>query len=183
MNWILEHLQIVFVAILVIGSLLKTMWEAKANREAEREVPWEPREPVPLDEDKSYRKHVPGTPPPLPSDQQQPPPRPRPESRVARAPVKRKDPAVAAAEAVAREEAARMLKHQQNLAAHLQQLRETKASVSGGAAATRARVEARNARSKPFPESTSLKTRMKSRAELRRAIIMREILDPPVGLR
>ena len=81
-------------------------------------------------------------------------------------------------------EAAEALKHQQNLASHLQQLRETKASTTGGAAATRARVASKGA-TKPqlAPIRLSLRARLKNPTEIRRAIVLREILGPPVSLR
>jgi hypothetical protein len=86
-------------------------------------------------------------------------------------------------EAAAAEEAARALKHQQDLAQRWQQIRETKATTTGGAAATRARVERRGSAKVASPAPASIRARLKDRGELRRAFIMREILDPPVGLR
>lgn len=183
MDWLFDHPQILFLVIFALGSMLKSFWEAKKKRLEEQASDWEPREPVPLDQDDSYRKRVPGAPPPLPSHRQPvPPPVPGPTGRT-HIPARR-DGGVAAAAALAasQAEAAAQLKHQQELAARLQQIRETKATTSGGAAATRARVSGQH-KAKPFLQPQTLRTRMKSPSELRRAIIMREILDRPVSLR
>jgi len=185
MDWLFDHPQILFLVVFALGSMLKTYWEAKKKQQEEQGSEWEPREPVPLDEDDSYRKRIPGAPPPLPPQQQAPPPlaNAEPSTGRARIPARRPDNAVAAAALLAsQQEAAALLKHQQELAARLLQIRETKATTTGGAAATRARVAGKG-KSKLSFAPQGLRTSMKSRSELRRAIIMREILDRPVSLR
>ena len=80
-------------------------------------------------------------------------------------------------------EAAKALKHQQELAARLRQIRENKATTTGGALATRARVAGKGV-AKPFLEAPrSMRKRLRDPAEVRRAFVMSEILAPPVGLR
>ncbi len=181
MDWLFDHPQIFFLVIFALGSMLKSYWEAKKKRLEEQASDWEPREPVPLDQDDSYRKRIPGAPPPLPPQQPAPPPLAGGVGRT-HIPVRRGDAVAAAALAASQAEAAAQLKHQQELAARLLQIRETKATTSGGAAATRARVAGKN-KAKPFHQPQTLRTQMKSRPDLRRAIIMREILDRPVSLR
>jgi hypothetical protein len=80
-------------------------------------------------------------------------------------------------------EAAKALKHQQDLAERLRQIRETKATTTGGAAATRARVAAKGVAKSAAQVPASIRARLRDPVEVRRAFVMREILDTPVGLR
>jgi hypothetical protein len=80
-------------------------------------------------------------------------------------------------------EAAAAEKHRQKLAGHLRRIRETKANTTGDAAATRARVTAKDVKTATVAAPTRLRSRLRHPAEIRRAVVMREILDPPVGLR
>ncbi len=172
MNWIFDHFQIVILVALGIGSVVKSVFEARSKRAAEREIDWNPDSGVPLDEDTSYRKTLPS--PPLARTTV--PPR---LDHPVTPPAMR----LAGYEAEAANETAAALKHQLDLAARLRQIRETKATTTGGAAATRARVAAKGV-AKPFPQGpASLRGRLRDHGEIRRAIVMREILDPPVGLR
>ena len=67
MDWISDHLKFVVIAVLVIGSILKSHFEAKSKEAAEKEdLPdlGDPDTP-----DRSYRKmppQLPSVPPPLP---------------------------------------------------------------------------------------------------------------------
>ena len=76
-----------------------------------------------------------------------------------------------------------MLKHQQDLAAHLKQIHDTKATTTGGAVATRARIAAKGKTQVAAGVPLSLRARLKSPAEVRRAFVMNEILGRSVGLR
>ena len=178
MDWISDHLKFVVIAVLVIGSILKSHFEAKSKEAAEKEdLPdlGDPDTP-----DRSYRK----MPPQLPSV---PPPLPRttiPAPRPAEAPlVFSANTSLPGAAATAADEAARMLKHQQDLAAHLKQIHDTKATTTGGAVATRARIAAKGKTQVAAGVPLSLRARLKSPAEVRRAFVMNEILGRPVGLR
>ncbi len=86
-------------------------------------------------------------------------------------------------EQAAAREAATADRHRQKLSAHLRRLRETKATTTGGAAATRARVSAKSVLPSAAAAPASLHRRLRDPAEVRRAVVMREILDPPVALR
>lgn len=178
MDWIFDHFKFVVIIGLVIGSILKSRFEAKSQEAGEQDAFPD------LDDsgkpDKSYRK----MPPPAPSV---PPPLARtniPAPRTAQPPpvytVGSENSGAAAALA---DEAARMLKHQQDLAAHLQQIHDTKATTSGGAAATRARIASKGKAKATATAPLTLRARLKSPAEIRRAFVMNEILSRPVGLR
>lgn len=167
MDWILNHLQIVVLVVLGIGSMVKSMLEAKSKQAAEREAEWNPMPEIPLDDDTSYRKVLPKAtvPPPL--------------ARPAIPPLQR----MAGYDAEVTHETAKALKHQQDLAERLRQIRETKATTTGGALATRARIAAKGV-AKPLKQTTlTVRSRLRDPVEVRQAFVMREILDPPVGLR
>lgn len=165
MTWIYENLQIVAIVLIGVASAVKSMFDNAAQKKAEREI-YEDTEPeVPLDQDTSYRKPIPPSfPPPL---------------VIATPPPLR----MTGYEADAAEEAAKALKHQQDLAARLRQIRETKATTTGGATATRARVAGKGVVKAVPQEALTLRQRLASPAEVRRAFVLREILDTPVGLR
>lgn len=172
MDWIFNHFQLVILALLGIGSLFKSVLDARAKQRGKYGAPageeGEVYGETPLGEDKSYRKPTASAPPPLP--------------RVT-VPTARRESGYDAAVA---NETAKALKHQLDLAERLRMIRETKATTSGGAAATRARVASKaskkDGRTSPL-QSVSLRERLRDRTEIRRAFVMREILDPPVGLR
>jgi hypothetical protein len=154
MNWILDNLQIVVIIVLALGSWLSSRMEAKKT-EVEEPDDEEVFEPA--------RRPEPSVPPPL----------------ARNAPLEL--PAFAEERA---NEAAAILKHQQDLEARLRQIRETKATTSGGASATRSRLAAKGRGLKPAaPAMPSLRVSIRNRGELRRDIVMREVLGTPVGLR
>ena len=58
------------------------------------------------------------------------------------------------------------------------------ATTSGNAAETRARIAAAGKKSSPLAVgTTSLRSSLRDPKQTRRAIVLREILGPPVGLR
>lgn len=164
MNWIFDHFQIVVLVALGVGSMLKSFLESKARKANEQEEEVEYRDLYPPDE--SYREApAPSVPPPLTRASVPPPLRERGYD-----------------EAVANENA-KVLKHQMELAEHLRKIHETRATTTGGAAATRARIAGRATPTSIPQIETSIRSRLRNPVELRHAIVMREILDPPVGLR
>ncbi len=179
MDWILEHLNIVIVGILILGSFLKSRLESKSE---ETDTSSDFPDYGDMDQpDESYRK----MPPPMPSV---PPPLVRtniPEPRNTRPPeIPTVYSKVTAAVVAAAEESARMLKHQQDLAEHMRRINETRATTTGGAAATRVRIAASKSKAKPFVAGPlSLRSRLQNPVEVRRAFVLKEILDRPVGLR
>jgi hypothetical protein len=157
MSWIFDNLQILVLVLFAVGSLVKKINESRTTAK-------QPPRPADLPEPMFETDEESTT-----FDWPEEPPAPAP---------------LPGAMIEAQLEAAEALKHQQELASHLQQLRETKASTTGGAAATRARVASKGA-TKPqlAPIRLSLRARLKNPTEIRRAIVLREILGPPVSLR
>ncbi len=162
MDWIIDHFQVVVVIALVFASWLKHRIDAKA---AEREENQLPRE---MDEQEydfgpaeNWPQPMPSVPPPL--VRQVPPPLVR--------------------QGMDDRENAAQLKRQQDLQERLRQIRETKTTTTGGAAATRTRVAAAQSHAKPIlAGKTSIRETLRNPGETRRAVIMREILGPPPGL-
>lgn len=172
MTWLLDHLQVAVLVLLGVGSLFKTVMESAAKARRETSAPPPARG---FSQDKSYRKRAPSVPPPLARSAVPPPALPR--DNVA--PADR----LAGYEMEAANEQAKVLKHQADLADRLNLIRENRAQLTGGAAVTRSAVATQRA-AKPFLATTySLRSRLRDPAEIRRAFVMREILDPPVGLR
>jgi len=157
MSWIFDNLQILVLVLFAVGSLVKKINESRTTAKQPPRPADLPEPMFETDEESStfdWPEEAP-TPPPLPG-----------------------------AMIEAQREAAQVLKHQLDLAAHLQQLRETKASTTGGAAATRERVASKGAAKRVTAQAPlSLRNRLKCPAEVRQAIVMHEILAPPVSLR
>ncbi len=161
MSWIFDNLQILVLVLFAVGSLVKKINESRTTAKQPPRPADLPEPMFETDEESSTFDWPEEPPAPAPA------PAPLPGAMIE-----------------AQLEAAEALKHQQELASHLQQLRETKASTTGGAAATRARVASKGA-TKPqlAPIRLSLRARLKNPTEIRRAIVLREILGPPVSLR
>jgi hypothetical protein len=77
--------------------------------------------------------------------------------------------------------ALRELERQNALREQLRQIREAKTITTGNAAATRERANAKG--KAPVVVTASLRGMLRNRGELRKAVITREILGAPVGLR
>lgn len=168
MNWIFDNIEIFIFVIVGIVSMFKSVLDAKAKKSAEADEVNDPQDYEDLEEEYHQPPPQPSVPPPLPW------------GGVASVPPPLQNIGY---EAAAAEEAAKTLKHQQDLALHLQKIRETKATTTGGAAATRARIANKGAKIPTAQASSSLRARLKNPAEVRRAFVMREILDPPIALR
>ncbi|MEX1049881.1 MAG: hypothetical protein WED15_10160 [Akkermansiaceae bacterium] len=181
MDWIQDNFQIVIIVLLALGSWLKARMDAKAAAAEEAAAPPEDFQPEDYFDPEEYFEtedaewQPPGSVPP-PLERRVPPPLVMPSVIPA------------AAQQAARDHAA-VLKHQQELAERLRQIRETKATTIGNASATRQRYAAQEAarthKGGGVPRVTvplSLRDRLDDRRELRRALVMREILNPPPGL-
>lgn len=168
MDWIFDNFQVLALVGIAIASWFKHRMDAKAAEREEREA----RERMPDQEevfipDEEWQipqeQAMPSVPPPL---------------------VRASPPPLPMAQYEADREAAAVLKHQTDLQERLRQIRETKATTTGGASATRARVAASQSHAKPAAAAkTGIRTALRNPKEIRRAIVMREILGPPVGLR
>lgn len=165
MQWIFDNFQIVALVLIAFAGWIKSRIDAKLEQEKPPEEPYDEREVFGPDEQWEQDMPRPGVPPPL----------------VWTTPPPELTPA-AAFEANRESEA--VLKHQQNLAERLRQIRETKATTTGGAAATRARVAAsRLPKKADLPVVLSLRGRLHDKGELRRAFVLKEILAPPLSQR
>ena len=165
MDWIFDHLQIVIVIGFVLASLAKRLLDAKT---AERESPDET-----MDDDdvfgpgRDWSQPMPSVPPPLVRPVTPPPL------------VREFQP-----QHTREHENEIVLKRQQDLQDRLRQIKETKANTTGGASATRARVAASQTNAKTLqPAKASLREALRNPKEVRKAIVMREILGPPLSLR
>jgi type IV secretory pathway VirB10-like protein len=173
MNWLLENFQIVALVGFAFASWLKHRYDAKMAEREEREA----RHAPPQDPDEDFGPEEPWAnpyetaPPYLPPSIPQAPP-----------PLPVNDPGLRQA---GEGEAAAVLKRQQEMQERLRMVKESRATTSGGAAATRARLASAKAGAKPVdPENPpSIRTSLRTPAALRRAIVMKEILGPPVSLR
>lgn len=164
MDWIFEHLQVVILVALGLGSVLKRLWESRKTQNegtGDEDDSGEVFEPDEDDREPMMRS----IPPPL-------------TRHVVPASARE----MGYDEAVANENA-KALKHQRDLADRMRQIRETRATTSGGAAATRTLIAARGTEKPLKQTSLAIRDRLRNPAEVRRAVVMQEILDPPVSLR
>ncbi len=161
MDWIFDNFQILALVGIALATWLKKRADAKAaereEQEARRELE-EPEEVFGPDEawGAPYQQPAPAAPPPL--------------VRVAPPPV----PAF---------EVEGELKRQMDMRERLRQLRETKAVTTGGAAVTRARTKDAKHPKNSSAVPVSMRGALRNHGQVRRAIVMREILGPPLGLR
>lgn len=163
MDWIFDNFQILALVGLALASWLKSRSDAKAAEREAREARKEFEEPEEFfGPAENWREVIerpaPVAPPPV--FKTSPPPVP---ATPGRAEIE--------------------LKRQAEIQERLRQIRETKAVTSGGAAATRARATDRKVAATAAIPSTSLRSALRQRGQIRRAVVLREILGPPLGLR
>ena len=166
MDWLFDNPKALILIAFVAFSILKRIFESKKNTTGEAEPADDPFESW----TQTPETQAPSVPPPLvrvnippPGRRSIPPPPPLPSSAP---------------------DIASLLKRQQDMMDRLQHAKDikaTRATTTGGAAATQGRVSG-------IGKSTSstgsgLRGRLRSRSEIRKAIIMREILERPLGLR
>lgn len=172
MQWLFDHFQFVAVIVIVLASLAKHLKGVAQTEEDERQA----REEM-ADDEEVIR---PGHERPIP----QPPVLRKVTPRIV---IKGSSPFVRTGTApagVGPSDEALILQQQQDIQERLRQIRDTKATTTGGAAATRTRVSAAQRHPKAVAVAkTGLHASLHSHKQIRRAIVMREILGPPVGLR
>ena len=160
----MDHMQIFVLIAVAIASVVKHRMDAKtAGREEDRGA-GEPVDPEDMfGPDTVWPPVQASVPPPL--------------VRQAKAAGQSRPPVVA--------DSAAILKQQQEIQQQLLRIKASKATTSGGAAATRHRVSAaqRHATTGEHPAKADLRGSLRHRKDLRRAIVLREVLGPPVGLR
>ncbi len=165
MDFIFDNFQIVILVAGAIAYFVNNLRQAKeAERQARDEPPVEYEDVFGPDFDfgDSQRERGEPVPPPL-VPVAKPPPLPAPHVPVS-----------------ANE---RELHRQQQLQDRLAEFRRSKAQGREGAKATRTRVAAGKPGAAVVPVPTSLHSRLRNKGEVRRAIVMREILGPPVAFK
>ena len=164
MDWLYDNFQFVLIVGFALASWLKSRADAKKAAEDEES---QPRDEM-ADNDDGYEPEedwqlppaMPSFPPPLVREVTPPP------------------------LYVDTSETDAILKRQQEIQERLQAIKATRATTSGNAAETRARIAAAGKPSSPLAlGSTSLRSSLRDSKQTRRAIVLREILGPPVGLR
>lgn len=166
MDWIFDNLQIVGALVVAAAYWLNQAREAKAlEKEAQRRqaegVPEEELFEFPEDMDPDLREEWPRQPPVV--VQVTPPPLPVPQ--------------------VLTQNNSTGLQRQEHLMERLRQVRnERNQAPASGASATQKRVAAKRLPTEAVAV-TGLKSRLRQRGEIRRAIVLREVLGPPVGLK
>lgn len=166
MDWIFDNFNIVAIIGIAFASWLKHRFDTKRAEQEEQAPAEEEIYGPPEGWEPPASRPAPSVPPPL--FRQSPPPIPR-----------------EAATGHSREqEAETVLKRQQDMQDRIRQIKESKANTTGGASATRARVAASQSNAKALkPAKTGLREALRNPQDVRKAIVMREILGPPLGLR
>jgi len=158
MDWIFDHFQIVLIVALAFASWIKSRQEAKqAEREAREAGELPDMEDIFGPEESWQPEPEANQPPPIPTystRRELPPQEPVPN---------------------------RELERQNALREQLRQIREAKAVTTGNAAVTRQRANAKG--KAPALVTASLRGMLRNRSELRKAVITREVLGTPMGLR
>lgn len=167
MDWIFDNFQIVALIGIAFASWLKHRSDLK-RAEQEEQAPMEDEDAYGPTEgwEPPVTQPQPSVPPPL--YRQSPPPIPR-ESMTTHS---------------REQESELVLKRQQEMQERIRQIKESKANTTGGASATRARVAAAQSKAKPMVAGkTGIAATLRDPRELKKAVILREILGPPLGLR
>lgn len=169
MDWLFDNPKALILIAIVAFSLLKRYLDSKkaAAEEADTSDPFETWEQVP-------ERPAPSVPPPLVrggiprlAGRSIPPPPPLPSREI---------------------DNASLLKRQQDMMERLQHAKDikadrankaNKANITGGAAETQDRVSGTG----KSTTGQGLRGRLRNRSEIRKAILMREILDRPLGMR
>jgi hypothetical protein len=173
MSWILDHLNIVIVGILVIGSFLKSRFDSVKEEEPEADD---------YPEFETFDQDQRPSPPPMPyvPPMVEQAPAPEPPTISQPRPVFAATRSVSGAQSASADEAAIILAKQREIEERLQAIRETRNANRANNPPLRARAVTSKSVARA---STSIHARLRNPAELRRAVILREILDAPVGLR
>ncbi len=167
MDWIFDNFQIVALVALALASWFKTRMDAKA---AERE---EQRAREEMAERGEVEEYDFGPAEPWQEELMQPElPAPPPLFRMSPPPV----PAVVI-------DTGAELKRQMEMQERLREVRENRAVTTGGAAATRKLTASKQTGYASPGVRHGLREIARKRSEIRRAIVLREILGPPLALR
>lgn len=199
MDWIFDNLQILLFIAAGIAYSINSLRQAKAELEDERN---REQQPVDLEEifgpdfdfnsppDRQPQTEV-INPPPLPSIQpnpQSPPATPRVKREFPQAGQSPQYPESPHQKSPALGTIETELERQRTLEQKILALRQNRESRNSGAAATQRSVAAKNtnaltAKHQKTTTTENLRSRLRNPKETRRAIVLREILGAPVGMR
>lgn len=173
MQWILDHLQFVVIGGLALAGFLKSRFDAR-NEQQGGEEPWSPFEESPERPQNPPRPYVP---PPV-TRMATPPPLRQATVAAAPSPPRPATPAMP----IAMDDASAELRHQQQIADRLRALQENRAA-DALRAKPRERRQSTSMDKSRAASTSGLRKRLRTPAEIRSAIVLKEILDTPVGLR
>lgn len=203
MDWLLDNLQILFVIAAGVAYWLNSMRQAKEEARQQRDEP--PHDPdevfgpdFDFNEQPPPRQSEVFLPPPVaPPPYGSAPPPPLPGQRSPSVGRERRDfPAgsptpqrpVSPHQARGQENHNAELERQRSLEERIMSLRKNRDKRGSGAAATQRSVVARRNASRGVSDEVpisidGIRSRLRSPREARRAIVLREILDTPVGMK
>ncbi len=176
MSWILDHLNIVIVGVLVLGSFLKSRFEA-LKQDAQ-----EPEEFPEVDSHEESRRHRPPLMPYVPPPVERTPSAAAPAQQSPELqPVFAATRSQSGAMTASADEAAAVLQNQRDIEERLRMIRA--ARPAKGSPKSPVQTRSHKPASVTACVTSSIRGQLRNPAELRRAIVLREILDRPVGLR
>ena len=169
MNWILDNFQIVLLVALAFASWLKTRHDNKKAEEEQDHLP----DPTVWEDEEEDDWNPPAMPPPLPREQE----------GYARPQEMRMDPPpvpVPVQQMVEREEMTELLERQKEIEEEFRRIRQAKPAPPMPTLKKRENREPwgqEEVRQGPFAKA------LRNRSAVRKAVVLREILGPPVGMR
>lgn len=177
MSWILDHLNLVIVGVLVIGSFLKSRFDSLKQDEQETEE--SPDFDTHQDSQRQGPPLMPYVPPPVERT-----PSPVLVQRSAQQPnvfaaTRSQSGALSASSA----EAASILQKQLDIQERLRVIREALPRSSGSRTPSQPMTNRKPVAIAVGGVPSTIRARLRNPAELRRAFVLREILDRPAGLR
>jgi len=201
MDWLLDNLQILFILAAAAAYWLNSMRQAREEARREHEAPpYDPGEMHGADDGYEVPRHTEvflpppvsppprvggGVPPPLPGQRVQPVPRER-RDFPGGSPTPQRP--LSPHQAGGHESQQAELERQRSLEERIMSLRQNREKRGSGAAATQRSVVAQRNAKRGVEDAVStsidgIRSRLRSPREARRAIVLREILDKPVGMR
>ncbi len=179
MDWIFDHIQFVVIAGIAMAGWLKTRMDARQERKDAESEEWLPADPY----EPPAEAPQPFVPPPLPRQE-------IPRSFVPPQEIRR---AVPPPLARGMEDMSAALLRQQEIAERLRLVKESRGGTHGGMTGTHGGSSGthggmgmgrrRIAAVPVVPGPATLRSRLRDPAEFRAAIVLKEILSTPVGLR
>jgi hypothetical protein len=180
MEWVLNNLQILFLVAIAVVAIMQRLKKATGEADSRPAAPADPDEEARTRRiQEEIRRRIMErrglVPAGAPAAENAPVPMAPPMIEEVR-PIRMEYPATAAAETPADRRLAAELKRQQELNDQVRELVDARRMRQTAVATESARTALAASAARPLPD-------LRSHAGLRRAILLREILGPPVGLR